>query len=181
MNAEEGLSQEQVTQFKDRGFLVLPGFIGPELLAQWRDAFWQHVGGSFEDPATWPADPAASRGFVTEPVFGELPRLTAIAGQLGGGDFNGGGCGVNVRWPQDETEWSMPESGHLDGYPGEGCQAVLQLAAMHAAWRAGLAGWGSPPRPRPWSCAPPASPPRFRSWAPSCRPSSTSPSRLEPA
>ena len=132
--SQDQLTTEQISQFKDQGYLVLPGFIGPDLLERWRAAFWDHVGGRAEDPSSWPDDPAASRGFVTEPVFGELPRLAAIAAQLGGGDFNGGGCGVAVRWPETDAEWSMPDSGHLDGYPGEGCQAVLQLAATTALY-----------------------------------------------
>jgi hypothetical protein len=131
---EQTLNDTQVTEFKRQGCLVLPGFVEESLLEEWRQSFWQHLGGSFEDQKSWPDDPAASRGFVTDPVFGELPRLQAIVHQLGGGHFSGGGCGVNVRWPQTETEWSMPESGHLDGYPGEGCQAVLMLAATTALY-----------------------------------------------
>ena len=120
------LTSEQVQSFKQEGHLVLPGFVEGETVAQWQEQFWGHLGCTIDEPDQWPE---RVDGFQPDPLFGNLPELQSIANQLGGGAFSGGGCGVLVRWPEREKEWSMPESGHLDGYPGEGCQAVLMVGA----------------------------------------------------
>ena len=120
------LNNAQIQSFKDEGHLLLPGFVDEDIVAQWQEQFWGHLGCSIDEPDSWPE---RVDGFQPDPLFGDLPDLQSIASQLGGGAFNGGGCGVLVRWPEREKEWAMPESGHLDGYPGEGCQAVLMVGA----------------------------------------------------
>jgi len=128
MNGNPGaLSAAQVDSFKEEGHLILPGFIEEAVLEQWRKQFCAHYNYSLEEPRCQPDKDAGS--LHLDPVLGELPQLRAIAHQLGGGQFNGGGCGVQVRWPQENEKWQMPQSGHLDGYPGEGCQAVLMVGA----------------------------------------------------
>lgn len=124
------MTQDQVDSFKANGFLVLPGFVPDDVLAQWREQFWGHLGCTIDEPDKWPDEyPAKVEGFKPDPMFGDMPDLQAIAEQVGGGHFKGGGCGVAVRWPQTDADWTMPDSGHLDGYPGEGCQAVLMVGA----------------------------------------------------
>jgi len=120
------LEAAQIQSFKDHGYLILPGFVGSDLVHAWREQFWAHIGCSIDKSDQWPD---RVEGFAPDPLFGDLPDLQAIAKQFGGGHFQGGGCGVQVRWPQSNGEWTMPDSGHLDGYPGEGCQAVLMMGA----------------------------------------------------
>ncbi len=120
------LSSEQIKEFKDHGHLVVRGFVAADTVQQWQDQFWRHLGCSIDEPEKWPEK---VEGFQPDPVFGDLPDLQEVVQQVGGGHFSGGGCGVVVRWPQPDQEWKMPESGHLDGYPGGGCQAVLMVGA----------------------------------------------------
>ncbi len=118
------LSSDQIHSFQTDGHLILPGFVGTDLVQQWRDQFWRHLDCSIAEK--WPE---RVKDFKPDPIFGDLPELQAIVRQLGGGHFTGGGCGVAVRWPKQDQNWTMPDSGHLDGYPGEGCQAVLMVGA----------------------------------------------------
>ena len=120
------LDPEQIDTFKRKGHLILPNFIDTTIIEQWRTQFWDNLGCSPTDPTHWPEQ---GGGFNPDPIMGKMPQLNTIIEQLGGDQFNGGGCGVQVRWPQQDSEWTTPESGHLDGYPGEGCQAVLMLGA----------------------------------------------------
>lgn len=120
------LEVDQIQSFKDHGYLILPGFVDSDQVHAWREQFWAHLDCSIDEPDQWPD---RVEGFAPDPLFGDLPELQAIAKEFGGGYFNGGGCGVQVRWPQSDAEWTMPDSGHLDGYPGEGCQAVLMMGA----------------------------------------------------
>ena len=120
------ICSEQIESFKANGYLVMPGFIDSEQIEEWRDQFWSHLGCTLAEPEKWPEKVT---DFEPDPIFGNMPELQSIARQVGGGHFRGGGCGVAVRWPQQDQEWAMPESGHLDGYPGEGCQAVLLIGA----------------------------------------------------
>ena len=120
------LNADQIESFKADGSLILPSFVDAALIAQWRDQFWEHIGCTLDELDQWPDK---VEGFKPEPIFGDLPELQAIAAQVGGGCFSGGGCGVAVRWPKSTEKWAMPTSGHLDGYPGEGCQAVLMVGA----------------------------------------------------
>ncbi|SVE38135.1 uncharacterized protein METZ01_LOCUS490989, partial [marine metagenome] len=105
------LDQDQINAFKDQGHLILPGFVEADMVRQWQEQFWQHLDCSIDEPDKWPD---RVEGFQPDPVFGDLPELQGIVKQVGGGHFSGGGCGVLVRWPQKQEQWSMPESGHLD-------------------------------------------------------------------
>ena len=120
------LSDEQVNSFKKDGHLILRGFIDDEIISAWQSQFWDHLGCRINEPGKWPDK---VEGFQPSPLFGSMPELTSIAEQFGGGNFNGGGCGVLTRWPDTDQSWAMPDTGHLDGYPGEGCQAILMMGA----------------------------------------------------
>ena len=120
------LSPAQIDAFKTDGHLILPDVIDADLLATWRDQFWSYVGCRPDEPESWPDQ---TGGFKPDPLFGDLPQMQAISRQLGGDRFQGGGCGVIVRWPEESRDWTIPETGHIDGYPGEGCQAVLMVGA----------------------------------------------------
>lgn len=122
------LTENQIYSFKQEGYLVLRDFLNTSLLEAWREQFWKQAGGSLEDKDSWPTGKNIGNLKLT-PELGGLPDIKSIVEQLGGGQFNGGGCGVLIRWPQGGREWQMPKTGHLDGYPGEGCQAVLMIGA----------------------------------------------------
>ncbi len=82
------LTIDQIQSFKKEGHLILHGFISNETIDQWRDQFWTHLGCTIDQPDQWPD---RVEGFQPAPLFGDLPELQAIAQQLGGGAFNGGG------------------------------------------------------------------------------------------
>ena len=122
------LAKNQIVSFKQEGYLVLRDFLDTSLLETWREQFWAHADGKLEDKNSWPTEKNIGDLKLT-PELGSLPTIKSIVGQLGGEQFNGGGCGILTRWPQEKHEWQMPTTGHLDGYPGEGCQAVLMIGA----------------------------------------------------
>ena len=78
------LSEQQIASFKQQGYLILENFIAPEQIAAWRGQFWQHAGGTPEDPASWPASYVID-GFAVEPAFGQLPQMQAAVEAMGGG------------------------------------------------------------------------------------------------
>ena len=120
------LSRQQVADFKNNGHLILRNFIDNHTIGEWQNQFWKHLGCTIHTPEQWPDK---VEGFQTNPIFGDIPELQNIATQFGGGNFTGGGCGVLTRWPESNKNWNLPETGHLDGYPGDGCQAVLMMGA----------------------------------------------------
>ena len=122
------LNAEQIDAFKADGHLILPGFVDAALVAQWRDQFWSHLGCTLDDPDQWPDK---VEGFKPEPIFGDLPQLQAIAAQVGGGRFSGGGCGVAVRWPKSAETWAMPASGQRTMFAST-CSRVTVDASISA-------------------------------------------------
>ena len=64
------LEAAQIQSFKDHGYLILPGFVGSDLVHAWREQFWAHIGGSIDKPDQWPD---RVEGFAPDPVFGD-PR-----------------------------------------------------------------------------------------------------------
>ena len=96
------LTENQIYSFKQEGYLVLRDFLNTSLLEAWREQFWKQAGGSLEDKDSWPAGKNIGNLNLT-PELGGLPDIKSIVEQLGGGQFNGGGCGVLIRWPQART------------------------------------------------------------------------------
>jgi hypothetical protein len=50
------LSAEQISFFKENGYLILENCIEPELLATWQEQFWWCLNSRFDDPDSWPTD-----------------------------------------------------------------------------------------------------------------------------
>jgi hypothetical protein len=132
------LNPAQIDAFKTDGHLILPDVIDADLLATWRDQFWSYVGCRPDEPESWPDQ---TGGFKPDPLFGDLQQMQAISRQLGNDRFQGGGCGVIVRWPEESRDWTIPETGHIDGYPGDGCQAVLMVGATTYLYDVVEGGW----------------------------------------
>ena len=120
------LNLKQIDNFKQNGYLILRHFIDSEIIGQWRNQFWQQVGGCYQDKSSWAGASSAGNPKLA-PELGRLPQIQALVELISGDNFNGGGCGILTRWPNEDSSWRMPQSGHLDGYPGEGCQAVLMI------------------------------------------------------
>ena len=121
------LNLKQIGDFKRDGFLILRSFIENKIIDQWRKQFWKQVDGCYTDKSSWARASSANNPKLT-PELGSLPKIESIMEQVSGYNFKGGGCGILTRWPnKDNNSWVMPVSGHLDGYPGEGCQAVLMI------------------------------------------------------
>ena len=133
------LDEQQILDFKQNGYLILRDFIDSKIIDQWRCQFWQQVGGSLEDPTSW-SQAKQTGPPKLNPQLGGLPDVQSIVFQLGSSDFSGGGCGILTRWPRECEQWQMPQSGHLDGYPGEGCQAVLMVGLTTYLYDVGPGG-----------------------------------------
>ena len=68
------LSPAQIDAFKTDGHLILPDVIDADLLATWRDQFWNYVGCRPDEPESWPDQ---TGGFKPDPLFGDLPQTRA--------------------------------------------------------------------------------------------------------
>ena len=127
MSKQNILAADQVTFFKENGYLVLADFIEDTVIENWREQVWAHFDSSLEEPDTWPNDYVV-KDFSFSPLFGALPGMQAIVEQLGGGEFTGGGGSPLVKWPNPEEVWSMPTGGHIDAY-GPGGWSPFMLGA----------------------------------------------------
>lgn len=124
------LDAEQITHFKEHGYVILPGFVDTDTLGRWRDQFWQHVGADRDEPSSWPDDYVV-KDFGVEPAFGKLSTMQTIVDQLGGGMFAGGGGSMLVQWPKSQAQWEAPAQwqGHIDGYGPNGWGGGFMLGA----------------------------------------------------
>jgi ectoine hydroxylase-related dioxygenase (phytanoyl-CoA dioxygenase family) len=118
------LSEQQISEFKRDGVLILEGFIDEAQLASWRSQVWAGLGADPDDRSTWPS-PGGGHAKVDmpggglTPTPGELPQFQSLINQLGGGYFSGGGAQVACIFPHTSPdEWSLPSNGHVDGYNG---------------------------------------------------------------
>ena len=122
------LSQAEIARFKEQGFIILRGFLNKEEVESWREAFWADITSRYpsvdpDDSSTWLEESEMASGFKVP--FGSHPKLQAVIEQLGAGKLQGGGAGMNIRWPKrgmDSAEeaaaadaWRAPSSGHVDG------------------------------------------------------------------
>ena len=122
------LDVDQITHFKQHGYVILRGFINDATLGRWREQFWDHVGARSGDPDTWPEDYVV-KDFGVEPSFGGLPQMQRVIAQLGGDMFGGGGGSMLVQWPKADTQWQAPTQGHIDGYGPGGWSGGFMLGA----------------------------------------------------
>ena len=115
------LTAEQIQSFKDHGYLIVPGLIEPAYIDAWRRCFWDHLGGTPDDPESWRNKPFEAEGFKIQPehaMFNRHPKMQAIVSQLGGGNFIGGDQGAPlIHWPSKRDVWSPTRWGHVDAYP----------------------------------------------------------------
>jgi len=122
------LTNKNITNFKEKGYVVLPNFIDHEQISDWNNQFWDHISAHPENPTTWP-DSYVIDKFSTDPIFGHLPQMEEVVTQLGGGNFSGGSGSMLVQWPKRDGHWDMPESGHIDGYGPNGWSGGFMLGA----------------------------------------------------
>ena len=126
MGNEVSLDADQIAFFKANGFLILEHLVDEDTRKDWRDQIWAALGVRPDAPETW-----SDRRKLNDFQFGPPDRqpthyhkYQAIGKQLGGGDFcrgpddHGGGGAPLPKWPNPEkaNEWTMPDSGHIDGY-----------------------------------------------------------------
>ena len=125
------LTDKQISDFKENGYLIIEKFIEEEILRSWRVQLWNHLESDLEDRQSWPND-YVMEGFSVLPpehTFGSLPQVNTVIEQLGGGMFSGGGGQILAQWPKQDQEWSMPSSGHIDGYGPNGWSGGFMLGA----------------------------------------------------
>ena len=126
------LTAEQIAYFKTNGYLVLENFVKSDTIESWRKQIWNKLDADLSDPSGWP-DQLVVNGSNIEPesqVFGQLAQVRAVADQIGGGMFNGGGGQMLVKWPRKEKgAWQMPTDGHIDGYGPNGWSGGFMLGA----------------------------------------------------
>ena len=114
------LTTAQIAHFKLNGYLVLRNMFDQETIEAWRRQIWRALGGSPEDPDTWPTDRGLN-GFTYDPPDSALvrhPIMTAITDQFSGGAFVSGDGVPILRWPEPERTWHVPKTGHIDAYGG---------------------------------------------------------------
>jgi len=121
MGSSSPLSAEQIESFKTHGFLVLKNLFNENDIDIWRKQIWRTLDSSSETPETWPRERSGLDGYEYDPpesTFGLHPKLTAVADQLGGGEFVLGDGIPIIRWPEPSKSWELPRSGHIDAYGG---------------------------------------------------------------
>jgi hypothetical protein len=126
LDSEFRLDADQVGFFKAHGYLILENLIDGDTLTFWREQIWEALSVRPEAPETWP-DRHKLNDFQFGPPGNQpthYPTYQTIGNQLGGGDFCrgpddhvGGGAPI-LNWPKPEQAetWSIPASGHIDGY-----------------------------------------------------------------
>ena len=125
------LTPAQLNEFKVDGAVAIPGLIPPDVLDGWRAQVRAACTGGvdIEDPNTWPAGRYAPSGGWPEfsPNLYDLPNLSSIVKQIGGGAFaptSPAGLPWKPQAPMTrvilpdtpDVEWAPPDNGHLDGY-----------------------------------------------------------------
>ena len=93
MSVPYHLTDKQISDFKQNGYLIIEKFVEEEILQSWRDQLWNHLGSNLEDRQSWPNDYVIEGFSILPPehTFGRLPQVNAVIEQLGGGMFTGGG------------------------------------------------------------------------------------------
>ena len=135
------LDADQISSFKQHGYLILPGLVGEDVVQAWRDQFWGHVGAAADDASSWPEDYVVE-SFGVDPPFGQLPQMRAIVSQLGGQQFAGGGGSMLVQWPKPAVDWRAPAEGHIDGYGPGGWSGGFMMGATTYLEEVGPRGGG---------------------------------------
>lgn len=126
MNTDFRLNDDQIMSFKTNGFLILENLVDEDTLACWRDQIWKALGVRSDGPETW-SDRKKLNDFYFSPPDQQPTqyyKYQTIGKQLGGGDFcrgpddHGGGGAPLPKWPNPDqaVTWTMPTSGHIDGF-----------------------------------------------------------------
>lgn len=124
------LTPNQIASFKEVGYVVIPNLIDPSTLKNWRDQIQSHFGDlskpsnqeSAGPPQQHRPDITILKGFRFSPTKTQLvnqPKVKTIVDQMGGGQFQGKDGNLRLLWPETETQWSLPDRGHIDGYLGK--------------------------------------------------------------
>ena len=130
MADRQPLTPDQISSFKEQGYLILRNFIDLSQIESWCEQFWKHIDADAGDPSTWP-ESYVIEGFSTDPPIGRLPQMEAVVEQLGGGKFEGGNGGMLLKWPKEDQEWVPSNSGHIDGYGGAWRGGFMMGAATY--------------------------------------------------
>ncbi|MFH8562471.1 phytanoyl-CoA dioxygenase family protein [Streptomyces sp. NPDC017988] len=117
------ISDDDVSEFVEKGFLRVEGAFSRDLAAACRDIMWRDIDGEPDDPATWQS-PVVRLGAYTQEPFraaANSPRLHAAFDALvGEGRWAPlGGLGTfPVRFPSDQGPGD--DGWHIDAsYPGD--------------------------------------------------------------
>jgi len=114
------LTAEDKAFFKKNGYLVKESLVPADICKAAADAVWSKLDCDRSDPSTYvnagPAfpsvrdDPATRRVTLDSPVFECAEEL------VGKGKLRENFAGPHLRFPTGESDWSLPNHGHLDGY-----------------------------------------------------------------
>jgi len=121
------LSPDQITHFKEKGYVVVKDLIDKATLENWRGQYEAEFG-PLDDQKSWQAmkdwnlrnNVSVLQDYRFKPESTELrnqPGVQAVLDQLGGGQFYcDDDSNPHILWPNKEEEWTMPDHGHVDGY-----------------------------------------------------------------
>jgi len=115
------LTPEQITSFKEVGYVVVPNLIEPNTLENWRGQIRSQIGDVFDpktagDPEKYRKDITVLRDFRFTPEETHCvnqPKVKTIIDQLGGGQFQGKDGNIRLLYPEPQREWNMPDNGWL--------------------------------------------------------------------
>ena len=119
MSNSAHLSQAQIEQFIEQGYVTLSGLIDPAVARSCCARLMDNLGFSLTNAATWPVERKSSKGFeddegATKPVF--VPALNEPIAQLVGPHFRlPGGSGAILTFPEPGERHFVSQGPHIDG------------------------------------------------------------------
>lgn len=115
------LTDEDKAFFKKNGYLVKHDVLTEIQLANALDTIWEHMNCDRADSNTWinagPAHPPVGSHPTIRATLHESPVFDMAEELVGKDKLNSGANpSPHFRFPTGDTEWSLPDRGHLDGY-----------------------------------------------------------------
>lgn len=114
------LTDEDKVFFKENGYLIKKSIVPADLCAAAADVIWSKLDCDRSDPSTYidagPAFPAVRDEPAIRSVTLDAPVFEIAEELVGKGKLRENFAGPHLRFPSGETDWELPDHGHLDGY-----------------------------------------------------------------
>ncbi|MEL6288294.1 MAG: phytanoyl-CoA dioxygenase family protein [Pseudomonadota bacterium] len=139
--AEIHLTKDQIAQFEDDGFVVVPNVLAPEMIQSLIERFEPLFAGTFEtglQPDEWNWRTGRDRDDVTRQICNAWKADTRVRKVVTRPDI-GRACALLRGWPgarinQDNVIWKPPGARALGFHQDDSYQAWIEPAEMMTCW-----------------------------------------------